>query len=495
MAESGPLTGGNRRAPVPPGAVENFHRALKLQAQGCLDAAILCYQAAVENCPSNVEALYNLALLLQQQGRKQEAILRYRQALDIAPHLAPAWNNLGAALRDTGHPSEAIDCYKKSLRLRPDGADCLNNLGLALRAELRLDEAIECFQKSLRISPGNPCVWDNLGNAFRDAGRIHEAVGAFEKAIALKPGFAEAHYDLGFVLLLSGDFKRGWQEYEWRWRRADFPPRTFDCPLWKGVEDIAGKTLLVFTEQGFGDAIQFARLIPLLAARGARVVLECQPALESLFASLDGVSAVISRGQPLPQTDFHVPLLSLPSRLELSLDRIPDRMPYLRPVAGRERVLPPGARQEAFRVGLVWAGNPNHVNDRQRSIPWHLIESLPEMPGVGFFSLQTGVSAPHAGQSLTSMESLMRDFADTAALIRQLHLVISVDTAVAHLAGALGTPVWTLLPCAPDWRWMLNRDDSPWYPSMRLIRQPQPGDWPSVMARVGEDLSKLFSVK
>jgi Flp pilus assembly protein TadD len=473
--------------------VENFHQALKLQSQDCLDAAILCYQGAVEACPSYVEALYNLALLLQQLGRREEAIPRYRQVLDIAPGFAPAWNNLGAALRDAGHPSDAIECYRQSLRLKPDGADCLNNLGLALRAGLQLDEAIDCFQKSLRLSPANPCVWDNLGNAFRDAGRIHEAVGAFEKAITLKPGFAEAHYDLGFVLLLTGDFKRGWPEYEWRWRRADFPPRSFACPLWQGSEDVAGKTLLVCTEQGFGDAIQFARLVPVLAARGARIVLECQPALESLFASLEGVSAVIPRGQPVPPADFHVPMLSLPHRLDLSLDRIPARMPYVRPVAGRERVLPPAARQEAFKVGLVWAGNPNHVNDRHRSIPWPLVKSLLDVPGIAFHSLQADATATaDASDRLVSLAPMMHDFADTAALIRQLHLVITVDTAVAHLAGALGTPVWTLLPCAPDWRWMLNRDDSPWYPSMRLIRQSRPGDWSSVIARVCDDLRRIL---
>ena len=311
-----------------------------------------------------------------------------------------------------------------------------------------------------------------------------------QHAIQLQPDSPEAHWDLAVTRLLQGDFTSGFAEYEWRWRRTDFPPRQFTAPLWRG-ENPAGRTLLVHAEQGAGDAIQFVRFASSVAALGARVVLECPRTLVALFASVAGVQHVIAKGDPLPEFDWHVPLLSLPHRLGATLDSLATRVPYLSPPADRRVPLPPtcGNHAAALRVGLAWRGHPQHRNDGRRSLSLAALEPLFTAPDLAFYSLQV---APTAGfseeaprqKALINLENLIHDFSDTAALIAQLDLVITVDTSVAHLAGALARPVWVLLPFAPDWRWLLNRDDSPWYPTVRLFRQPAPGDWTSVVQNV-----------
>ncbi|MCX6927408.1 MAG: tetratricopeptide repeat protein, partial [Verrucomicrobia bacterium] len=403
---------------------------------------------------------------------------------------APAWGNLGAALRDAGRNRDAIECYRQALRCQPGAPDVLNNLGNALRAQDEPIAAIACFRAAARRSPANAGIQANLGSVLREVGRLDEAVETLQHAIQLQPDCADAHWDLGVAQLLQGDFAGGFAEYEWRWRRTDFLPRQFAAPLWCG-ENLAGRTLLLHAEQGAGDAIQFVRFARLVAALGARVVLECPRALAALFESVEGVQRVIAQGDPLPNFDWHVPLLSLAHRLGATLNSLESRVPYLRPPPDRKALLPPtrGNHPAALRVGLAWRGHPLHRNDGRRSISLTALEPLFAATDVAFYSLQVAPTADFSGEAtrqdaLINLENLIHDFSDTAALIDQLDLVIAVDTSVAHLAGALACPVWLLLPFAPDWRWLLDRDDSPWYPTMRLFRQPAPGDWTSVVQSV-----------
>ncbi|MGA2660601.1 MAG: tetratricopeptide repeat-containing glycosyltransferase family protein [Verrucomicrobiota bacterium] len=473
-----------------PEAQARFDKARQWQAAGRRLDAARCYMGALELFPGFFEAAYNLGLLFQEMGQVEEAIACYRQAVGSRPDFAMAWSNLGVACRDAGRIREALDCFHQALRLRPGAPDALNNLGNALRDQLDHGRAIACFQEALRQSPADAEIHLNLGNAWRENGNPAEAAKSFGRAIQLRPDFPEAHWDLAFALLLQGDFLRGFEEYEWRWRRARFAPRQFAFPAWRG-EDPRGRTLLVYAEQGAGDAIQFVRLVTALAARGARLVLECPASLVALFESVEGADRVIARGESLPGVDWHVPLLSLPHLLRVTLDTLPAKTPYLRPPSGREARLPapPGSQTPQLKAGLIWRGNPEHKNDRHRSIPAKLLEPLLDVPGVAFYSLQVGASPdePLPGpplDRLIDLRAMIHDFGDTAVLMKQLDLVISVDTSTVHLAGALGQPAWLLLPCAPDWRWLLGRNDSPWYPSLRLFRQPLPGDWASVVREV-----------
>jgi len=483
--------------PAPPGlpaSVARFRRALQCQARNQKLEAAREYLGALELSPGFFEAAFNLGALLQEMGQAHEAIRCYRQALQAKPDLAPAWGNLGVALRNTGCEQDAVASFREALRWNPGEPDILNNLGNTLVAQDQYPEAIACFRAALQRAPGNPGIHLNLGNALRAFGRVQEAVPSLRHAIRLRPDFAQAHWDLAFALLLQGDFLAGFREYEWRWQRPDFPGRVIPAPLWQG-EDLAGRMLLVHTEQGAGDAIQFVRFVRHLRERGARVTLECPLSLAALFESAPGAPQVIVRGDPLPKFDFHIPLLSLPHRL--GLENIPQEPPYLRAsVSHRITLPPPRARPgPGLKVGLVWRGNPKHTNDRRRSIPLSLLEPLLAVENVAFYSLQVPPAPEFAGEAahepaLIPLDGLLGNFADTAAVVAQMDILICADTSVAHLAGALGRNTWLLLPFAPDWRWLLSRDNTPWYPTMRLFRQPAPGDWPAVICGVRDALQQ-----
>jgi Tfp pilus assembly protein PilF len=452
------------------------------------------YLGALELHPGFFEAAFNLGVLFQEMGQNDEAIGCYRHALQCKSDLAPAWGNLGVALRDTDRGPEAVSSFRQALRLQPGEPGVLNNLGNTLLAQQQYAEAIACFRDGLRRAPANPGIHLNLGNALRCCGRVGEAIESLRRALELRPDFAEAHGDLAFALLLQGDLTQGFREYEWRWRRPDFPRRQFASPLWRG-ENLASRTVLIHTEQGAGDSLQFARFVSQLPERGARVLLECPPSLAALFESVTGPAQVIPKGDPLPEADYHLPLLSLPQRLGVTLETIPARTPYVRPPVNRAMVLPPPRYPQDVRlkVGLAWRGNPQHQNDRQRSLPLALLEPLFAVPNVAIYDLQLSAGPQFAGEAasqpaLVPLDGLLRDFADTASVVAQLDLVISVDTSMAHLAGALARTTWVLLPFAPDWRWMLDREDSPWYPTVRLFRQTAPGDWAAVVHRVRDAL-------
>lgn len=328
-------------------------------------------------------------------------------------------------------------------------------------------------------------------------GQIDEAIAAYRRALALNRGLAEAHNSLGLALLLQGEFLPGWDEYEWRWKMKDFPSpqRNLDQVQWTG-QPLEGRTLLLHAEQGIGDTLQFIRYLPLIRRLGASIIVECPSELQRLIRPIASGHRVGVTGQPLPPFELHCPLMSLPRVFGTMLDSIPREIPYLRADADdiqtwKDRL---GEDLPSLKVGLAWAGSPNHAEDRYRSIALDRLGPLGQVPGIRFVSLQKGHAAtqtnklPH-GMQLIDISEEINDFADTAALIANLDLVIAVDTAVAHLAGAMGAPVWVLLPFAPDWRWMLDREDSPWYPTMRLFRQPLRGDWDSVIARVVRALS------
>ena len=491
-----------RAIALKPGCAE-FHNNLgtALRDKGRLDEAIAACRQSIAFKPNYADAHYNLGNALKDIGQRDEAIASYRLAITLRPNYIKAHGNLGTALYDNGQLDEAIAAYHRAIALKPDSSEVHSNLGTALYDNGQLDEAIAAYRQAIALQPDLPEAHSNLGNALQGKGQLANAVAAYRRAIALKPDFPKAHVNLAYALLVEGDFLQGWDEYEWRWKLKDvaFSQRNFSQPQWDG-RSMEGRTLLLHAEQGFGDAIQFIRYLPLVAQRGGNIILECQPELRRLFQTMASDLPVLARGESLPSFDVHSPLLALPRVFSTGLGDIPRTVPYLRTDAAGaaiwcERL---AGSSTSLKVGLVWAGHPTHKNDRQRSLKLASLAPLAEVGGVRFISLQkAGTSAeartPPAGMELIDVAEELQDFADTAALISNLDLVIAVDTAVAHLAGAMGQPVWTLLPFAPDWRWLLERSDSPWYPTMRLFRQPSIGDWDAVIAEVREQLQALVN--
>lgn len=494
---------------------------------GRVEDAIGSYRQAIDIQPEFPDAHYNLGNAYYVAKMSGDAKDAYRRAVEQQPTMADAYYNLGLLAHEEGKIDVATKHYEMVLRLESTHTNALLNLGLALKDATRIDEAEQCFRRllnndsqhcrarinlaSVLTSKGEPeaaeqlCLevlsaepdlseaWLNLGVIRQALGKVPAAIESFERALEIKPDYADARYNLGIAQLLSGDFESGWMNYESRWLSSVpvFAERQFAMPLWKG-EDLQGRSLLIHTEQGFGDAIQFVRYTVLAAQQGARVVLECPGPLASLLATVDGVDQVVQLGQPHPKCDFHIPMMSLPLRMDASIENVPNQVPYLKVPQGIVFRLPT-ASQPGIKVGLAWAGNPQHGADRARSIPFHEFSALWSSPGVTFYSLQVGSANQVLNQERTTMpiinlEPQLTDFAITAAAIRDLDLVICVDTAVAHLSGALGKTVWVLLPFAPDWRWLMVRPTSPWYPSARLFRQPKNGDWSSVIETVVQAL-------
>ncbi len=435
---------------------------------------------------TDIAALFRSAIEHQRANRLDLAAGLYRRVLTSRPDFAPAWNNLGVALRALGRIEAAVVCLRRGLALDSCDAGAWTNLGNALRAVGKYEEARNSHLRSLELAPQSGQAMYNLALAYRDLGDTEEAMRCFARAEELGFRQVELYWDRALTHLLMGDLERGFEEYEWRWKLPEHPPRFVDRPLWDGA-GFAGGRLLVHAEQGYGDAIQFMRYLPMAAARGGTVLFECPAPLVRLVRASPDLAAVrvVPAGAPLPRFDCHIPLLSLARVLRTGTEPVPNRVPYLTAPRAEGFRLP----RTLFKVGLVWAGKPSHRNDRNRSIPFRALLPLLDLPRVCFVALQKGEAAEdiHALGAEALIHSIgprLRDFADTAAVIARLDLVVTADTAVAHLAGALGRPVWTLLPRSPDWRWQLDREDSPWYPTMRLFRQERPGDWPEVVTRV-----------
>jgi len=477
---------------VTPKANALFRQAMHSLACSRKVEAARFFVQALKIQPLFFDAHYNLGLVLQELNQIPEAIACYEQALRIKPDFAPAWNNLGVAHHAAGRSARAVEYHRRAIQLQPKVASYYNNLANALRGMDRPAEAIQEIQTALQFDPSSPTLRHQLGNALREAGRVEESVAAFDELLRAGPGMVEAQIDRALSLLLLGDLDRGWEGYEWRWRLKGSPPlRTFAAPAWQG-EEVNGLRILVYAEQGAGDSIQFARYLPELARRGARVIFECPAPLVRLFGSIQGVDQVIARGGALPAFDRHCALMSLARWFKTTLDSIPAPVPYLRsPEQAPELPVRAGDNPKDLKIGLAWAGNPTHQNDRHRSISLKWLTPLLAQAGATFYSLQVppdpALSA--LAPAVVDLSPRIRDYADTAAWLNRLDLVISVDTSVAHLAGALGRPGWLLLPYAPDWRWLRERADSPWYPTLRLFRQPRPGDWAAVVSQVAGELA------
>jgi len=461
--------------------VLNFQRQRMVEALRFLAAALKV------NSDSS-DALSNLGLALHAVGRYDEAIRSYRHALELAPDHPEILYNLGNACLALGRNDEALSSYDDVLARTPGHVGARVNRGNTL---LRLNQpvaAMASYDDALAAMPGHPQILTNRGHTFRRLDRPLEALADFKAAIAAAPDFAEAHFEAAMAHLTLGDFASGWKEYG-AFARHRSPTQG---PLWLGEQPVAGKTILLHAEQGFGDTIQFIRYAPLLAGRGAKVICEVQPELLPLLSNLEGVTVVAS-GAPRPAFDLHCPLLSLPLAFKTTPETILAPVPYLAAPAERVSHWRERLPQGRPRAGFVWSGQASHNNDANRSIALVRLAGLFENPPFQCFSLQSELRAAD-GETLAGLPNLidlgrdLRDFADTAAIISLLDVVISVDTAVAHLAGALGKPVVVLLPHAADFRWMRRRDDSPWYPTAALLRQPAFGDWDSVVARLGEEL-------
>ena len=475
----------------------NLGNALGDGAQ--LDEAIASYHQAIRLNADYAQAHNNLGNALKAKGQADEAIASYRQAIWLKPDFAEAHNNLGITLTEKGEPDEAIAACRRAIALNPKLPQAHRNLGNALRDKGQLDEAVAACRRAIGLGPNCAEAYNDLGAALACKGQFDQAIAAFRQAIALKPSYAEARANIALSLLTQGDFQQGWEEYEWRDKRMDAlrGRRRFDQPQWDG-RTLEGRIILLHTEQGLGDAIQFIRYVPLVQQRGGRVIVECQGELQRLFQTMAGERQIVVRGQPLPAFDLHCPLLSLPRVFGTNLANIPNVVPYLRADAGcstrwQDRL---ASQTGLLKIGLAWVGSPTYKNDRNRSTKLERLAPLGQVAGARFFSLQKGAAAaeattPPPGLELIDWTEELRDFADSAALIANLDLVVAVDTAVAHLAGAMGKAVWTLLPLAPDWRWMLQRQDSPWYPTMRLFRQDSFGDWDGVIAKVTEALGHI----
>ena len=458
--------------------------AVNLHMAGRLDTAGAAYRRLLADDPAQPTALHLLGVVAAQTGDGPTAVRRLTRARHLAPLSAPVLAHLAGALRLAGRVDEAPAILCAALVLDPAQGDAADSLGAVLHTLADHAGAYGWLTRAHRLRPERAETVVNLGTVLRDARHFPQAESCFAAVLRVRPDHAEAHLALAVSRLIQGDLERGFAELEWRWKR-------FATPRWDGTP-LEGRRILLHTEQGFGDSIQFARYAPLVAARGGRVLLEVHPHLTRLFDGLWPGVTVVRHGDPLPEHDAHCPLMSLPAAFGTTLDHMPQADAYLRTdPAAVARWSPRMAGGAGLRVGLVWAGNPRHVNDHNRSLPVSHLAPLLSVPGVRFFSLQTGEARAAVPAGVTDLIEGVRDFADTAAILAGLDLLVTVDTAVAHLAGALGRPCWLLLPYAPDWRWLLDRADSPWYPSLRLLRQDRPGDWDTVMDEVAAALRAL----
>ena len=480
----------------PNSALALTNRGNALAKLGRLAEALASHDKALALAPASAEAWHNHATALLELQQPEASIASSDRAIALDPQAAEPWFNRGQALDILGRVGDALASFDRAVALDPRHAGVLVNRGNVLMKLDRMDDAVASYDQALAVEPNSATAWRNRGIACLALGRFADAIGGFERSLALASDDASVHRHLGIARLTVGDLPRGFAAYEWRWKTPGFR-RRFTQPPWSGDADLAGKTILLHGEQGLGDAIQFARYAPLAARRGARVIIEVVPALAELMATLPDIATVVTIGSAMPEFDLYCALMSMPHAFGTTLATIPAAVPYLsaapgRIAAWRDRL----AAVPAPRIGLAWAGNPQHTNDAHRSIALSaLLPALADAPA-SIVTLQKELRpgdaellAQHPG--ITQLGDELITFDDTAAAIAALDLVITVDTSIAHLAGALGKPVWILLPFVPDWRWLLDRDDSPWYPTARLFRQSRRGDWADVIARVGAAIGKL----
>jgi Flp pilus assembly protein TadD len=468
-----------------------------LQQAARFAEAIACYDRAICLKPDHMEAYRNRGNALRQLGRLAEAIASYEHAIAIRPNIA-SYTNRGNVLRELKRTEEALDSYDRAIVLNPLHAEIHNNRGSALQELGRLEEAAESYQRAIALKPDYAEACSNLGVALTQLERFDEAIVHFDQAIALRSDYHEAIWNRGLTRLLTGQYASGWRDYEARKKkRVPVADRTYPKPLWLGDVDLSGKVILVHWEQGFGDTIQFSRYLKLLADADARVLFAPQRPLKRLMQTLDPRVRIVDIEEPLPAFDFHCPLMSLPLAFGTEPRTIPSAPAYLHvepdKASAWRGVL--GEKKGPF-IGIAWSGSPEHGNDRVRSMGFRRFSALFD-DRYQFVSLQRDVSDADrpwlAAANVIHLGEVLEDFAETAALCSLMDLVVSVDTALAHLAGALGAPVCVLLPYVPDWRWMLGRSDTPWYPTMTLIRQRERGDWDGTLRQASSELVSRFS--
>jgi tetratricopeptide (TPR) repeat protein len=476
--------------------VDPFETASKLAFElfnaGRHDEAEALCRTLLPQKPQDVQLLFLLGMILHKTGRNDEAVSCLVRAAMAAPPQARVFNGLGCAYQSLKDWPRAADSFAKAIELDPRTGSAHYSLGNVCFQLGDIERAAASFRKAVELDPRDAPSWNNLGKCLLELRRPDDSIAAYDRALALDGGYAMAHYGRAISLLTAGRLQEGFREYEWRWEKLG--RRELPQPAWNG-EAAGGKTLFLHAEQGFGDAIQAARFVSVARERVARVILECRPELKSLFTWSGCADVVIAYGEPLPPFDCYTSLISLGGVLGVTLETVPRRTPYLKaPKSG----LLPAAPAGRLKVGLVWAGNPGHHNDAARSLRLEDLTPVLQTPGVAFYSLQVPVPARdkaclESGAGMVEVGGRLKDFLDTASAVAEMDLIICVDTAVAHLAGALGKPVWTLLPFASDWRWFLDRTDTVWYPTMRLFRQSQRGEWQPVIQQVAEALRSLAS--
>lgn len=493
-------------------AVELFEQALKIlpdhagtlnnRGNALLDLkrhneALKSYDRALKSEPDYAEALYNRGNAFVDLKHHEQTLESYERAL----------YNRGYALVDPKHHEQALESYNRAIKIKPDYAEALYNRGNALLELSRPAEALESYDRALRIKPDYAEALFNKGNALLDLNRHEEALESYARALKIKPDYAELHLNRAFVWLLLGDFQRGWPENEWRWKRtglrAGFSLPQISKPRWSG-EPLNGRTILLHWEQGLGDTLQFVRYARLFQRQGARVIVSCQEPLVRLLQRCEGIDQLVAPGEPLPDFDFWTPLMSIPWLLRTDQESIPGECGYLSAdpalVARWKTRL---ADFPGFRIAIAWQGTPALQADRQKSTPLKFFAQLAQVPGVRLINLQKGPGVEQLAEITESFEVIQFEdldttsgsFMDTAAIMCNVDLTISCDTSLVHLAGALGVPVWLALAFSPDWRWLLDRDDSPWYPSLRLFRQQSLGDWDGVFRLIARTLRERLAIR
>ncbi len=504
---------------------------------GQIDDALLASSKAAELAPDSAQAFGLMGLAYERLANWEKSLNANTKAISLDPMFSSAYAGLIRTHCATGNlvaaeqilnqalknqPDDAgLHCvagalhvqkkdattaetfYREALRLKPELVQAWVDLGNLLQNQGRHEEAEKCYAEAIRISPRNPEAHFNLGVTYQRRSLFDLALASFDKAIESRPEFVDAHWYKSFIHLSQGDYSRGWDEYEWRLRQKQNIPRSFSQPAWNG-ESLVGRTILVHDEQGYGDTFQFARYLPLVKSMGGKVIFECHPKLSAVLKGCPGYDEILERTYPpaMAPTEFdtQIHLLSLPRVLKTRMDSVPCNIPYIRPDSGRvnywhDRI----ASDPNFKIGITWAGSANHTNELNRSCRLLEFQAISDIPGVSYYSLQKGpgqeqADNPPPGMNLIRIDrelDLTDRFVDTAALMTNLDLIISIDTSIVHLAGALGCPVWTLLCATPDWRWLQKGSDSPWYPTMRLFRQAKPRDWADVFSQVRDSLSLL----
>ena len=516
-------------------AAEVFNRAIAHHQAGNIGAAEQLYRQILQQQPQNVDALSMMGVICCQRGNLEQGIAIYRQALTIRPEHRQTRENLNLALWKQGkrlmdeaianfnlainfEPANvqthnvlagiyleqglyepAITLYQQSLTVNPSNITALNGIGAALQLQGKSSFAAHFYQQALALQPDNIDSLVGVSKAMLDQGNVDEALSIINRTLTLSPNHAIVRYNRALMLIQQGNFQEGFAEYEWRFKTGEFPPCPFKQPVWDG-KPLLGRTLLLHAEQGLGDTLQFIRYAAITTQSGGRVVFTCHRPLMRLLSTLPGIAEFIPLGLPLPAFDVYAPLLSLPTILGTTLETVPCSVPYIHPPASDWQlpIAPPSSDDDPhpLKVGIVWAGGNLYKQNYRRSLSLKQFEPLVEVPNVALYSLQKGIPQVEIAElgwesRLQDLSYHLNDMADTATAIAQLDLIITVDTSVAHLAGALGKPVWLLLSHVADWRWLSDRTDTPWYPTMQLFRQQQPGDWQALMQRVAGELEKF----